>query len=204
MLACPWDLLPKNSDEGLRFGCRTTLTYTPWLNGCSWFFRTQWAFENEVENYNLLDSQACHTRELYSDCHSCDEHMTNEHMTFLKRARERTGRSRRCFGGWKISPPIQRCWLRQIKASMLKKTSKIEYMFSSCISILSKKEYTTFFPKFYYNLRRRRIWVRATWRIQKKSKKSCILIFAQNLNTRRKHIFNFRCFFNFEVVFRRS
>ena len=45
---------------------------------------------------------------------------------------------------------------------MLKKTPKIEYMFSSCILNLSKKEYTTFFQKFSIGLRRHRVWVRAT------------------------------------------
>ena len=97
--------------------------------------------------YTRLSSLS-HSRAL---CHSCDEHMTNEHMTFLKRARERTGRSRRRFGGWKFSPPFQRWVLSQKMGQMSKKTPKIEYTFSSCISNLSKKEYTTFLQNFQFD-----------------------------------------------------
>jgi len=100
------------------------------------------------------------------------------------------GRSRRRFGGWKFSPPFQRCRLRRKMASMLKKTPKIEYMFSSCISILSKKEYTTFFRKFSFWLRRHRVWVRATELRNRRpevltskfSNKSYILYFTLNRN----------------------
>ena len=71
------------------------------------------------------------------------------------------GRSRRCFCGWKFPPPFQRCWLGRKRASKLKKRPKIEYMFSSCILNLNKKEYTTFFQKISTWLRRRCVWVRA-------------------------------------------
>ena len=93
-----------------------------------------------------IDSQACYTCELYSDCHFGDKHMTNKHMTFWSELVSRLGILVALLAGENFPCQSEVLTLSKMVSIFKKKhqkTLKIEYTFLSCFQ--SKKRCSTFF-----------------------------------------------------------